>query len=109
VAREVLSVGTFQLDLRFWGRTSLDEGGRWHFFRRLRSEAGQPFSPAVVINGGRYAPAYEIAAFRVLVDEEESAWRGGLGKFDSQGGGVYSAAHFPPRLSAGRPGEEGGE
>ena len=42
---------------------------------------------------------------RVLVDEEERAWRGGLGKFDSQGGGVYGLAHFPPWLCVGRPGE----
>ena len=37
-----------------------------------------------------------MAALCVLVDEEESAWRGGLGKFDSQEGGVYGSAHFPP-------------
>ncbi len=60
----------------------------WPFFGTLSSKAAQPFSPAVVIKRGRLRPAYEIAAFRVLVDEEESAWRGGPGKFDSQGGGV---------------------
>jgi hypothetical protein len=71
----------------------------WPFFETVSSKAAQPFSPAVVIKRGRL-PEYETAAFRVPVDEEESAWRGDPGKFDSQGGGVYSVAHFPPRICA---------
>jgi hypothetical protein len=87
---------TSSLDLRFRGDgTSLYEVGR-PFFGTLSSKAAQPFSPAVVIKSGRLRPQTRQPPSVCSRMRKESAWRGGSGRLDLQGGGVYSPPHFPP-------------
>jgi hypothetical protein len=69
------------------GGTSLDEVGLAPL-RDTELEGRATFLPRRRYQERKVAPEYEMAAFRVFVDEEESAWRGGPGKFDSQGGGI---------------------
>lgn len=85
-----------RLDLRFRGDgTSLSEVGLG-LSRALSSKAAQPFSPAVVIKRGRLRPQTRRPPSVCSRTRKESAWRGGSGKLDLQGGGVYSPPDFPP-------------
>jgi hypothetical protein len=84
-------------------------GSGWPFFRTLSSKAAQPFSPAVVIKSGRLRPQTSQPPSVCPWTTKESAWRGGPGELDQQGGGVYSSRHFPPNGLLLRAQGEGGE